>query len=280
MAFPRFRSPYGTPESFPSAHPRFVSPYGIAAPRMRVGRVRQRGMSGLGIVTPIVKAGGFPTACPAWGCNGPAPIAIWNSGSVTTAGGSAAGSSVASAPAATSGTPVPSGYPTDQIFMAPDGSQWVYSSSQGTWLNVGTPYNLSAASNPPAASTSMPSTPTVGSTYTDASGNIWTFNGTTWTITGNTLTAALTSTAAAAASVPASPTVGQTYTDASGNIYTWNGAAWSLTTAAGTSATSDYSSVLDFLTQDNLITGVPNWVVGAGLVGAYLVLSSKMGGKR
>lgn len=267
MAFPRFRSPYGAPQSFPGAHPRFVTPYGAGT-----GRVRRRlsGFRGLGAVTvPQPRVG----ACPAWGCNGPRTV-NWNTAAPVAAPTSG---TAAPSPSANAGTPVPGGYPTDQIFMAPDGSQWVYSTAQGVWMDVGTPYNLSVASPPPNASTSMPSTPTVGATYTDSSGNIWTFNGSQWNITGNTLSAALTSTASAAAAVPTSPTIGQTYTDASGNIYTWNGTAWGLTTAAGTSSGSDYTSILDFLTEDNLITGVPNWIVGAGLVAGYLLLSRKSG---
>lgn len=56
----------------------------------------------------------------------------------------------------TPGSPVPAGFPTNQLFMAPDGSQWAYSVARGQWINVGTPYDLSVASNPPAASTSPP----------------------------------------------------------------------------------------------------------------------------
>jgi hypothetical protein len=59
-------------------------------------------------------------------------------------------------PIATPGSPVPAGFPTNQLFMAPDGSQWAFSVAQGRWLNVGTPYDLSVASNPPPASTSTP----------------------------------------------------------------------------------------------------------------------------
>jgi hypothetical protein len=55
--------------------------------------------------------------------------------------------------------PVPAGFPTNQLFMAPDGSQWAYSTSQRKWMNVGTPYNLGQPPNPPAPSTSTPITP-------------------------------------------------------------------------------------------------------------------------
>jgi hypothetical protein len=47
-------------------------------------------------------------------------------------------------------SPVPAGYPTNQIFVAPNGSFWEYSSSQNQWVNVGTPYNTGAVGIPPA----------------------------------------------------------------------------------------------------------------------------------
>src|SRR6266850_8445319 len=46
--------------------------------------------------------------------------------------------------ASTAGTPVPPSYPTNQFFVAPDGSVWEYSSSSGKWFNTGTPYNTGA----------------------------------------------------------------------------------------------------------------------------------------
>jgi hypothetical protein len=49
-------------------------------------------------------------------------------------------------PAPNAGTPVPAGYSTNAPFINSDGSQWIYSASQGRWINTGTPYNLSAPS--------------------------------------------------------------------------------------------------------------------------------------
>jgi hypothetical protein len=60
-------------------------------------------------------------------------------------------------PISVAGTPVPVGFSTNQLFMAPDGSQWAYSIAQGRWINVGTPYNLSA----PSASVTPVSTSTL-----------------------------------------------------------------------------------------------------------------------
>jgi hypothetical protein len=44
--------------------------------------------------------------------------------------------------AANTGTPVPAGFATNQIFVAPDGSQWIYSASQSRWISMGTPFNV------------------------------------------------------------------------------------------------------------------------------------------
>ena len=48
------------------------------------------------------------------------------------------------------GSPVPSGYPTSQIFVNTDGSFWQYSSTMAKWMNVGTPYNTGATATSPA----------------------------------------------------------------------------------------------------------------------------------
>jgi len=62
---------------------------------------------------------------------------------------------VPAAAAPTAGTPVPPGYPTNQFFVAPDGSVWEYSQTAGNWFNTGTPYST-------GATPSNPSTPTAG----------------------------------------------------------------------------------------------------------------------
>jgi len=56
------------------------------------------------------------------------------------------------------GTPVPAGYPTNQLFVNSDGSLWEYSANG--WVNVGTPYNTGVAATPaaPAPSPSGAST--------------------------------------------------------------------------------------------------------------------------
>lgn len=66
---------------------------------------------------------------------------------------------------ANAGTPVPAGFPTNQIFVASDGSFWEYSGTQ--WVNVGTPYNTGASAGvPPVTQGTTPSAPTSLSTPT------------------------------------------------------------------------------------------------------------------
>jgi hypothetical protein len=82
--------------------------------------------------------------------------------------------------------------------------------------------------------------------------------------------------------------------DSYGNpIYAGSAAASSLLTssAADTGAAaapvtaapateSDYQTVLDWLSEETLISGVPNWGVAAGGVAAFLLLQSKLSGRR
>ncbi len=56
------------------------------------------------------------------------------------------------------GTPVPAGYPTNQLFVNSDGSFWEYGANG--WVNVGTPYGTGASATPPAP----PPSPAGGST--------------------------------------------------------------------------------------------------------------------
>jgi hypothetical protein len=64
------------------------------------------------------------------------------------------------------GTPVPAGFPTNQIFVNADGSFWEWSPSQSKWVNVGTPYGTGASATPPAP----PPSPNGGSTAPPAAG--------------------------------------------------------------------------------------------------------------
>lgn len=59
-------------------------------------------------------------------------------------------------PPALGTSPVPANFPTNQLYVAPDGSFWEYSQAQGQWINTGTPYNVGA----PIAAAPAPTTPT------------------------------------------------------------------------------------------------------------------------
>lgn len=163
-----------------------------------------------------------------------------------------------------SGTPVPPGYSVNSIFIASDGSQWEYSTGQGKWISVGTPYNLNPTA-PPAPATPNASTAAqvygtpvpVGylttQAYTDPYGNVWQFNPSYGVWTETQLA-----------------TTGSTAPLTNGTV----------APAAAVTVDSTYSSILDWLTQQSLITGVPNWIIAAGLGFAALKVSQSGQGRR
>jgi hypothetical protein len=73
---------------------------------------------------------------------------------------------IAAPPNPNAGTPVPAGYPTNQIFVNSDGSFWQYSANG--WVNVGTPYNTGAAATPAAPAPSPSGGSTAAPTGTTA----------------------------------------------------------------------------------------------------------------
>jgi hypothetical protein len=102
------------------------------------------------------------------------------------------------------------------------------------------------------------------------------------------------SSSVASSPVPSNFPKSGAYTDGNGNIWTWDGKQWAIsgsvaTGGAITSASpsspvnvtvspandSGYQTILDWLTQQTLISGVPNWVIG----GAAVLLGYKVLGK-
>ncbi len=75
---------------------------------------------------------------------------------------------------ANTGTPVPTGYPTSQLFVNSDGSFWQYNPASQNWVNVGTPYNTGASATPaaPAPSSSGASTAPPANTTAPAPVNV------------------------------------------------------------------------------------------------------------
>jgi len=175
-----------------------------------------------------------------------------------------------SSAAQVAGTPVPIGFPIDSVFINPsDGSQWEYSSSQGAWISVGTPYNLAAPSAAPASLPAVPTAAPIAATastatqvygtpvpigypttspYIDSSGNTWQFSGATntWTVS------------ALASTTAASPTTSTVVTAAPG--LTDQVASW----LSGTTPIMSYN--------------VPNALLAAGVaLGVALLMG---GGKK
>jgi hypothetical protein len=178
-----------------------------------------------------------------------------------------------------SGTPVPVGYNRNSVFINSDGSQWEYSTSQGVWVNVGSPYNLAAPSAPTPGTTSstassgaqIAGTPVpVGypttSPYFDIYGNTWNFNAATGTWVETAQAAAATNIlASGAGTVPVGTPDNAPYTDANGNTWTYNSATGQWQETALATASDSYSSILSWLTQSSLLSPVPNWALVAGL---------------
>ncbi|HVC00270.1 MAG TPA: hypothetical protein VNJ12_13200 [Candidatus Dormibacteraeota bacterium] len=131
------------------------------------------------------------------------------------------------------GTPVPTSTPTNQVYTAADGSQWVWNQSTAAWINVSSETGATSGGTPVPAN--YPKT----QIYTDSSGNEWIYS----TSMNNWVTVG----AAGAGSTAAAPA-----TTASQNITDWSG----------------YQSVLNWLTETNLVSPVPNWIValGAGVI--------------
>jgi len=179
--------------------------------------------------------------------------------------------SPAPSPVATSGTPVPANYPTDQIFVDPNGNFWEYSAAQNAWLNVGNPYNVGASATSateqaasaalPASSGASTATPaTVGSSTIVASdGSIWQYNSATgaWVETSGPGSA----TPAVGAPPPSALVSG---------------------------ATSDYQSAINWLQSDSLletigVANIPNWIaVVVGGVALKLIFDrvNQQGGRK
>jgi hypothetical protein len=191
------------------------------------------------------------------------------------------------------GTPVPVGYSTNSVFINSDGSQWEFSTSQGVWINVGTPYNLaapSATTTPTTSSTASSGAQVQGtpvpvgypttSPYSDIYGNVWQYNAAVgmWTETSQASTAATILANGSGGSVPAGTSTAAPYIDASGNTWTYNPSTgqWVMTAAA---SADSYSSILNWLSQSTLLSPVPNWalVVGVGFLALKLWPS---GGRR
>jgi hypothetical protein len=102
---------------------------------------------------------------------------------------------------AQAGTPVPVNWPTSQTYTDSSGNIWGYES--GSWQIISYVSGSAAASQAAtllaatgsatgstAGPVGAPTSAIAGQTFTDASGNIWTYSGTGWTLTSSASSAA------------------------------------------------------------------------------------------
>lgn len=141
------------------------------------------------------------------------------------------------------GSPVPQNYPTNQIFVNSDGVQWQFNTSSGQWIPISGAFTATTTST--YAGTPVPAGYPTNQIYTDTAGNQWQYNSAmgTWTITGSLAMTLATSTSGLSPS----------------------GSPVSIVTSP---APSSVQPILDWLSQNTLISAVPNWVpaVGVGLL--------------
>jgi hypothetical protein len=268
---------------------------------------RRRGLRGFGAV-PTTFATAIPGFAPTvvFGSRSLGPIAapIWQQSRIGTvlpgitpaqtasiaAQQSTTNTGAGSTAANVSGSPVPVGYPTNSIYVDSNGGFWEYSSAQGTWLNVGTPYNVGGtATSAPSTTASttasgavVPYSPVPAGyptnmlyTYTD--GSVWQYNASIggWTEiqAPSTTTSMLTS-----SGVPTGTPTTAPYTDSAGNVWTYNPTTgqWAISVPA---SSSGYQSILDWLSTSTLISGVPNWIIAAGAGFAAIKLMNPSRGR-
>jgi hypothetical protein len=110
---------------------------------------------------PIFQRASWPAVVPATTASG---------GSVMQSTGSSGASAAAST--STASTPVPSNFPTNQVYVDASGNVWAYNSTAGAW-------QIETAA---AASSVVPAGYPTTQTYTDAAGNVWAYSDGAWGI--------------------------------------------------------------------------------------------------
>lgn len=154
-------------------------------------------------------------------------------------------------------SPVPAGYPTNQAYFAVDGSVWSYSSSSGQWMETEPP---GSSQNPSSGYISTLASPVPAGypttqPYFSTDGSVWNYNSTIarWVET----------------QLPGSAAAALLNQQASGTPVT---SAAPVTVQTGASS---YQSVIDWFSQDTIISGIKNvWILGAGFL-AYTFLKNK-----
>jgi hypothetical protein len=215
---------------------------------------------------------------------------------------------VATQPAPTSGTtsttstsssgtvtsPVPAGYPTNQFYVASDGSVWEYAAAQNQWIPIEGPFGSGASAGatpttPQVTAALAPSSapaPAAGVTassplpYIAGDGSVWAYNPTSGATYQVYAANASLATAAAAGQAQISSDgsvwmiVSGTWTQVDGPNATLASASFPAPPGTTGGVQSDYQSVLNWLQESSLIPSVPNWIVGVGVfVGVKLLLN-------
>jgi hypothetical protein len=166
----------------------------------------------------------------------PAPI-ITPASPVTTAAGAPVVTSSGATPSwasAVAGTPVPLGYPITQIFVEPNGNQWMFDQASGTWKNA-----TQAAKSAAITSEQQQAAQIAAATATSPGG-------------------------------PESPTL---VTSPTVSPYLPQQPSLSpVNVSVSSPISSGYSDILNWLTQSTLISPLPNWILlaGAGFVAIKL----------
>jgi len=253
--------------------------------------------------------------CPAWGCGVSEPIETYTGAGATPVSSQSSPTPIlnttgspGSTSAQSANTPVPVGYPTNSLYLATNGSLWAFSSTTGTWENVGTPYGVdtgAASTSTATASASSPNASTaaevagtpvpvgypITSPYVDTQGNTWGFNSSTgaWVVTALSTTASAsavtaTSTGAATAAqvsgtpVPVGTSNSSIYTDSSGNTWQFNTATGTWMETAVAASASFENQVAGWLGSSTNVFGltVPNAVLaGVVVLGTALLMGRK-----
>lgn len=201
-------------------------------------------------------------------------------------------------------TPPPPNWPISEPYIDPNGTEWIHTASG--WVASGaqyaTEYGATGTSTPP------PATWPTNQPYTDTNGNVWTYSPATgWQVTSNAYGAgALAATGVSV--VPANWPTNQPYTDASGNVWVYTGTGWQISTygtgtspyttaaaeqaamsaqayggygapaaapATAAAAGGGYQSILDWLSEETLISGLPNWGILAAAGVVFMMLNKR-----
>jgi hypothetical protein len=163
------------------------------------------------------------------------------------------------APTGTS-TPPPATWPTNQPYTDPNGNVWTYSAATG-WQITSNAYGPGALTA--TGVNVVPANWPTNEPYTDASGNEWVYTGNGWQISSyGTGANPYTSAAAETAAMQQ-------------QAYGGYGAASGAPAAAAPASGGGYESILNWLSEETLISGMPNWLLVAAAGVGFMLLNKR-----